>query len=523
MNRLDARRTADARALESVDAAIERQAQYREDWPALIPLDAPDLPRLAVESLPAWAGTFARSLSLATETPRELAVAMVLSTCATAAARRLQVRVHDGYFETCNLWLACALPPGNRKSAVQMSAASPLIAWEHDEANRLAPEIEAATSQRKTQEARAKELRGRAAKAADGNEAANLAREVADLEAEIQEVPRLPQLWTSDATPERMGTLLADNAECMAWLSSESGIFDLLAGRYSNGIPNLDLILKSHAGDSERVDRGSRPPVFLAHPSLTIGLSPQPEALRGLAGKPGFRGRGLLARFLYFLPPSPLGYRKLTSKPIPCDVRAAYDAGVKAMLDWPQALDADGNEALHALTLAEDAYQEWHSFALTIESSMRPGGELESFTDWAGKAPGAAVRIAGVLHGIEHAHGDPWGHPITAQTMAQALNIMAVLLRHSVAALDLMGADSTIAAARHAWAWIERNRRSEFTVRDAQQALKGYFPRVSDLREALSVLQERNYIELIDPATDGVGRKPSPTITVRPDIAEGWA
>lgn len=59
------------------------------------------------------------------------------------------------------------------------------------------------------------------------------------------------------------GALLAEHGECMAWLSSEGGVFDLLQGRYSNGIPNLDLVLKAHSGDAERVDRGSRPPVFL--------------------------------------------------------------------------------------------------------------------------------------------------------------------------------------------------------------------------------------------------------------------
>lgn len=521
MSRLDQMAHQRKQSLAAVDAEIAAQNAEAE-WPPLIPLDVPDLPRLDLDALPGWAGRFAHALAISTETPRELAAAMVLATCATAAARRLKVRVRDGYDEFCNLWLGCALPPANRKSAVQMSAAGPLIAWEKEEAIRLGPEIEEATSKRKTQEARAKELRTKAAKAVDGNEAANLARDVADLEAAIQDVPRPPQLWTSDATPERMGTLLADNAECMAWLSSEAGIFDLLAGRYSGGIPNLDLVLKAHSGDAERVDRGSRPPVFLAHPRLSVGLSPQPDVLHGLANKPGFRGRGLLARFLYFIPPSPLGYRKLTSKPIPGDVRAAYDAGVKAMLDWPQAIDADGNETLHALSLTEAAHADWREFALSIEAGMLPGGDLEFFTDWAGKAPGAAVRIAGVLHGIEHADGEPWAHPIPEATMTRALNIMAVSLKHSVAALDLMGVDSNIAAARHAWEWIKRNRKRAFTVRDAQQALKSYFKRVAALREALNVLEEYGYIQIIEHEKEGRGRKESPTIMVRPDISEAW-
>ena len=83
----------------------------------------------------------------------------------------------------------------------------------------------------------------------------------------------------------------------------------------------------------------------MSGPRLSIGLSPQPDVLRGLASKPGFRGRGLLGRFLYLLPPSPLGYRALCSDPVPASVRAAYAAGL-AVGYWPNpdALRANWQE-----------------------------------------------------------------------------------------------------------------------------------------------------------------------------------
>lgn len=490
-----------------------------EAWPELVPLDAPNLPRLDLSHLPGWAGDYARAIAADTETPPELAAGMVLVSCATAAARRLRVMVKPGYFEPCNLWVVVALPPGNRKSAVQSAATEPLVAWEHDQATILEPEIKHISSERKTLETRAKEMRNRAAKEKDNAKAAELAREAADIEAELPDIPVQPQTWTSDATPERLGALLAEHDECMAWLSSEGGVFDLLQGRYSNGIPNLDLVLKAHSGDAERVDRGSRPPVFLKGPRLSIGLSPQPDVLRGLAAKPGFRGRGLLGRFLYLLPPSPLGYRALQSNPVPERVRDAYVAGLRAMLDWEPATDEHGEEHPHLLRLSEEAYAEWHAFAQAIEVQMQPGRELEHFTDWAGKAPGAAARLAGVLHGIKHAHGTPWEATITAETMTDTLEIMAVITRHSLAALDMMGADPTIAAARLVWNWIERGRLERFTVREAFNALRGTFPRVAMLREALEALEERGYLEVSEPPRSGPGRPPSPMVRVRPEIA----
>src|SRR5204862_4537998 len=105
-------------------------------------------------------------------------------------------------------------------------------------------------------------------------------------------------------TPEALATLMADHRGLMAVFSDEGGIFDLLAGRYSKGVPNLDLWLKGHAGSSVRVDRAdrTRPPIMIDRPHLTVGISPQPSVLASLGNKPGFRERGLLARFLFAVP-----------------------------------------------------------------------------------------------------------------------------------------------------------------------------------------------------------------------------
>ena len=402
-----------------MNAQIAHLERPGDAWPPLVPLDTPELPALHADWLPSWAGDFAAALAAETETPAELPAALVLASCATAAARRLRVLVRPGWFEPCNLWLVCALPPGNRKSAVQRAACEPLMTWERQQARDMDAEIKRADSDRKTQEARAKALRAKAASEKDRANARQLAEEAADIEEALVEVPKVPQLWTSDATPERLGMLLADNGERMAWLSSEGGVFDLLGGRYSSGIPNLDLVLKAHSGDFERVDRGSRPPVHLHCPLLSIGLAPQPEVLRGLMTKPGFHGRGLLARFLYLLPPSPLGYRSGEGQPVPDAARAAYTEGLRRMLEWPAKTDDHGEERPHLLRLEAEAAAELREFSQHIETSMRPGGACEHATDWAGKAPGTAARIAGVLHGIQHAHGEPWEHAITGETMQQ--------------------------------------------------------------------------------------------------------
>lgn len=488
----------------------------------LIPLDGPDLPKLDSPKLPGWAGRFAKSLAESTQTPLELAVGMVLAACATATARRLRIESNPGHYETSNLWVLVALPPGNRKSSVQAAATAPLLAWERDQAETLAPKINRAAGERQNMEAKIKALRNSAVKEKDRIKQDQMFDDVIELQMNLPDVPVYPQLWTSDATPERLGSLLADQNECMAWLSSEGGIFDLLAGRYSSGVPNLDLALKAHSGDSERVDRGSREPVNLVRPRLTIGLSPQPEVIRGLLSKGGFRGRGLLGRFLYLVPESPLGFRKLETQPVPPNVENAYRTGLQAMLDWEPVCDEKGRESTRLLRMGKEAYDEWLEFSRNVEAAMRPGGEMEHCTDWAGKAPGAAARIACVLHGIEHAHGRPWEHDVSLQTMEKALDLAATFMRHSIAAFQHMGADPLIEDARKVWHWIVSRRADGFTVRDVFNGLKGSFQRVAGIYKALDVLGERGYIELIRPEHMGPGRPRSPTIRVSDRILREW-
>jgi Protein of unknown function (DUF3987) len=99
-----------------------------------------------------------------------------------------------------------------------------------------------------------------------------------------------PRIWTEDVTPEKLGAMMADHDECMAIINDEAGILATLAGRYNRGVANLDLFLKAHNGSAVRVDRGSRPPVMMQRPALTMALSPQPSVLQGLAlTKPEFR------------------------------------------------------------------------------------------------------------------------------------------------------------------------------------------------------------------------------------------
>ncbi len=343
----------------------------------------------------------------------------------------------------------------------------------------------------------------------------DLKKEIAQLEAEMPEIPTMPQVWAQDITTEHLGTLMGQNNERMAVMSDEAGIFDILAGRYSGGVPNLDLYLQGHAGSPVKVDRGSRPSIFMQAPTLTMGLSPQPEVLRGLTDNKSFRGRGLLGRFLYALPPSNLGYRTLDTRPLLDDCKARYEGILTAMLNHEMASNAEGEPVAHILKLSYEAQQAWQAFAHKIEAGMREGGTFAHITDWAGKFAGAMARVAALLHITRYAFVKPAEHEISLQDMEAALRMADVLGIHALAVFDLMGADPALDGARHVLRWIEREGKTEFSFRDCHYAHKTRYKRTDELEPVIEVLTERHYIR---PRVVKVAHRPSRLFEVNPAI-----
>lgn len=490
------------------------QPHVGTDWQPPISLESATLPAWPDNVFPGSIQTFVTALSASTETPPELAALMVLAGISSAAQGKYRVRVKQDYFEPVNIWTCVALPPGSRKTAVQQAATAPLTAWEKQRREAVEPKMKQAESEHPTLSARIAQLRKMSGKASEA-EFQQLKAEIAEAEAELPEIPMPPQVWAQDVTPENLATIMAANNERMAILSDESGIFDIMAGRYSGGIPNLDLFLQGHARSPVKVNRGSRVAIAMQSPALTLGLSPQPEVLRGLTDNPSFRGRGLLGRFLYALPCSNLGYRTLNASPMLPDLRARYEGILAAILNHEMASSSEGIKSPHILTLAGDASHALQSFALKVEAGMREGAIYEHLTDWAGKFPGAVARVAALLHIARHVFVRPWEKEISLEDMDAALRLAEALSAHALAVFDLMGADPALDGARVVLRWIKREGKPEFTFRDCHQAHKSRYKRAADLNPIIEVLIERHFIR---PRVEKVAHRPSRILEVNPAV-----
>ena len=341
---------------------LRRNASSAESWEPPIPLHELSLPFFPTQVLLSWLSLFVKAEAAATQTPEDLAAMVTLAVIATACAKKFEVEVRTGWREPLNIFTVTALPPGNRKSAVFKDAVESLEEFEQLEARRLAMEIAEARSRRKILEKAMQRAQEDAARASP-SERETLSEQAAGLARKLEEtkVPVSPRLTSDDITPERLAGLLHEHGGRMAVMSSEGEIFDLMAGRYSaNSTPNFTVYLKGHSGDTIRVDRVGRPPEYVEGPALTLGLTVQPEVIRGLADKPGFRGRGLLGRFLYAMPTSLLGCRQINPPTMPEAVRETYKRKVLGLLRLPLVTDNEGCRKPDILILEKEAREALH-------------------------------------------------------------------------------------------------------------------------------------------------------------------
>src|SRR5439155_12174441 len=244
---------------------------------------------------------------------------------------------------------------------------------------------------------------------------------------------------------------------------------------------------QAHSGAVIRVDRAGR----MAHvdrPALSFGLALQPKVLQEVADVRRFRDAGFLARFLFALPESTVGKRNLRLRvAVPEATTLAYETGLAALLEGA----GDPAAAPRILALAQAAFECWLDFAQAIEHDVGPGQRLEPIDDWAGKLPGQAVRVAGL---IQLAWRGPRTEAIEVETMRQAIELCTRLIPHALAAFRLLGTDEKEADALVLLRWVRLGHLRAFDRSHAHKALESRFREVARLKAAATRLAEWNVL-----------------------------
>lgn len=480
-------RLAEAEAiLASVVPAAPRE-EAREPEPG-----AP--PEIDLAWLPEWFGRWAHTVETSVQVPRAYPVLLGLAAVSAALARRLEVEVRPGRREPVNLYVAPVGPPASGKTPAANLARAPLDEWQAEARLAMGPAlahqrsaIEVAEGQRRAAVSAASKAKDDAERSAAENEAREAAARLSALAP-----ARAPLLLGDDLTPEALLQELANQGGRFSVISDEGGFLETVGGRYSRGLANLDGLLKGHSGSDVTVIRkgsgGESAVTLVRRPALTVALCLQPSALRALS-RPDFKGRGLLARFVWAVPPPRLGERTGPDEGVDLDAEAVlvYRQRIRGLLGDPpkSLLEAEEGAPLVARieTRGRQVLGAWHR---ELEPRLGPGGDLsdEGVQGWAGKAVGLAARFAGLLHRCSDL--GPSGPEIAPETVERAVCLARWALGHAERVFGrALHEEGREADATRLIAWL-RAQRGELSRREIQQRCPASLRKAPTLDAALA-------------------------------------
>jgi hypothetical protein len=481
------------------------------DWTDPIPFnDYSALPDFPVNVLPEIGREMVKVVSEVNQVDPGMTASIYLSVLSACMAKKGVVSLIS-HQEPLNLYTCSILASGNRKSGTEDTMTKALYEYQSKQQEAMQDTIREALNAQRIREARLDRLQKRAAKTDDLAERKRYEVDAAAVAREISEnpVPKVPLFIVDDVTSEALGIHMAENDERMAVMSTEGGIFELMAGRYNDKNGNLDLYLKAHSGDpwsSHRVGRDSK---TMQSPALTMCLTVQPDVIRDIGQYKQFRGRGLLARFQYSLCKSEVGYRVRQTKFIPESLLSRYQDHIFGLMDMDMPMSAS------TLKLSPDAQALWDEFYNDVEAEMREGGSLHYLTDWGSKLPGAVARIAGLLHFAEHG-AKAIELPVSVNIVSASCAIGVYYKEHALATFGLMEADPAIESAKKILDYLVRHSPETFKGRDILRHTN--FKTIDKVIPGLKVLIERGYIKEAEKASFGTGRPEAVSYTINPKI-----
>jgi hypothetical protein len=229
-----------------------------------------------------------------------------------------------------------------------------------------------------------------------------------------------PCLYIGDTTKEAVAVALSEQpGEALASLSAEArGVVDVIAGRYGNGKTDEDIYLSGYSGDSCKVRRINRPPIWLKSPTLSILWLIQPDVLEKILKNPNLTESGLLPRFLVCntraepqeMPESPQAMNP--------EIVAAW---VKLIATLLEVFRQNGSSP-SVIEYTPEAFETLRHFNNDIVRRRKTGGDLIDIATYASRWAEQAWRLCVVLHAAEHGADAP-KHPLSALTAHRAVTL----------------------------------------------------------------------------------------------------
>ena len=333
------------------------------------------------------------------------------------------------------------------------------------------------------------------------------ADDIAEIQTELSNIPtsNFRRIVVDDITPESLVHQLEENGTLLM-ISDEAGMLGNFSGRYSNNVPNLDLLLKSWNGETYISDRATRETIVLKKPYMSICLACQPYVFESMINNSAFKGSGLIARFVYCFPVSNIGSRRYDTSPVPENVLENYKNLVYKLLSRKFNYHDENNLYLHFDCRAYSEFVDYYNNF--IEPHLVT--DMAFCKDWGGKYHGLILRLCGIIHCVKCALNglNPVESHVGIDAFCNAVEIGEYFREQAIYAYSLSEIDLGTVKAERVLNKIRSKGIREIRQNDLYKLCRcTLFKNAADFAETADMLEEYGYIhrETI-PAANGCNR-----------------
>ena len=497
---------------------------YLNTLPEPTPLPKlPQVPDFPIELLPNDLQAYVRDCAERARYRPEFAAVPLMAALGSVIGRKVGIRLkeHDDWTEFGNIWGAIVGPPSALKSPAMRDALLPLRALQvaADEAHSsLDAEYQKQAQEAKLRrEAEEKKIKHRLSQNPDAAVTFN--------HCDGTEAPIPRTYWTSDATAEKLGVLLAENSNGLLVERDElSSLLQTLEDEKQ--ATARGLYLSGWSGkEGYRFDRIGRGTTSLPKFALSVigGIQPGPLERYVRSAFSGERADGMLQRFQLLVWPESEHFEFVDRRPNELAKQAAKQLFERADRLNPDSIgqppDFQGTPPFVRFSKsAQPIFNDWYTTFMTdrrrIEAERFESGPVCAHF---GKYPGLVGKLALIMHIAD----DPDGREVSEYSLLKALAWVDYLTPHARRVYHAVDNPETGAAGL----LLARLKRGELPLafkayEISRKGWQGLGDREA-VKKACRLLMEHSWLIEIDPGgPQSMGRPTDPTYAVSP-AAEG--
>lgn len=167
-----------------------------------------------------------------------------LGVLAMTAQGRYKVQITGDWWEPLCLYVVAVAPPGERKSAVIGALTRPAVEYEAERRAAEAADVAQSKARASALDKAHQAAESRFASGKGGTTLEDVLNAAVEAEQAQSEIKYPYRLLADDSTPEKLADLLEQQGGAITVISSEGGVFDMMAGRYDKSV-NVDIYLRS--------------------------------------------------------------------------------------------------------------------------------------------------------------------------------------------------------------------------------------------------------------------------------------